>query len=1147
MSLSRPWWRGLRDRRWWWLVGLAALAFGLPRVQFDADILDLLPSDVPVVRGLKLYQEAFANSQELLITVRTADADAAEMAAERVALELRSASNLVAAAVWRGPWLDHPEDLAELVAWLWLNQPPDAVARLHDRLSVPEAPQVLGSAREELATSLSPLELGRLAYDPLGLSRLPGEAFDSRFMPGDHAGWFGSPDGTFHVIFVEPRHRLSGYRHAAEWLEAVRGVLGRCRQSEDWPRGAVVRLTGAPAFLVETATTMERDLRGSALGTVLLIAVMFWLAHRRWLPLVWLVTLLLLVVAGTVVVGGLVLGSINLVSLGFAAILMGLGVDYGLVLYQESLASPHTSAAGLRRRVVGGIRWSAVTTASSFGLLAFAGLPGLAQLGLLVALGVVLAAGTMLTVFLPVVRRGQPARSAILAQSESDTKVPPPVAAPGPAPSPVEAVRVRPVAAGRAGLLASGVVLLAAAAVLWRGLPAVDHGTRPLELTESRAQTALDELQRELDREGSPLMLVLTGRDEVEVGRKLEAADALLASARTNGTLRSYLLPTALWPQPARQATNRGPLGDLALASPRLQAAAIEAGFTSNAWLFASAVLRHWERMSGASDVTWPTNASCQWLLKRFSARHEQGWLAAGALHVANPGEVPGPVAAWANETPGVWLTGWPLVGEALLARVEGRLAWLVATLGAVLVVCLWLAFRRWTEVLLSFGALAFSFLLLLAVMRLAGWSWNLMNLTALPLMLGAGVDYTIHVQLGLRRHGGSPRAMRRVTGRALWLCAATTVAGFGSLAWASNAGLSSLGLVCATGILSVYVVSVGFLPSWWVLFGCGNGRGVAPFPPDGAGSSGPASPATGLPVQSPKRSSSLYRAGYWRVGHALVRVLPRRVVDAVCQLLAEISFRMDAGRRQIVVDNLLPVLAGDRNLASRTARRLYRRFAVKIADLLRLEAGSGAWCWEAEPREREIIQTALARKRGVLFLTPHLGNWEHGGLLLTDMGIELTVLTLGEPEDDLTEMRAASRERWGMRTLVIGRDSFALVEVIKRLQAGAAMAVAMDRPAEHGGVLVNWFGRPFRASAVAVELARASGCALVGVTFMRRQDRLVVKVLPEFGYDRRELGDREARRALTGQILRAFEPYIREHADQWYHFVPIWPRPESL
>ena len=88
----------------------------------------------------------------------------------------------------------------------------------------------------------------------------------------------------------------------------------------------------------------------------------------------------------------------------------------------------------------------------------------------------------------------------------------------------------------------------------------------------------------------------------------------------------------------------------------------------------------------------------------------------------------------------------------------------------------------------------------------------------------------------------------------------------------------------------------------------------------------------------------------------------------------------------------------------------------------------------------------------------------------------------------------------------------------------------------------VELFGRPFLASVAAAELARASGCALLGVTLTRSRRGYDARVLSEFTYERRALGNREARRELTQKIMRAFEPDIREHLEQWYHFVPIWP-----
>ena len=229
------------------------------------------------------------------------------------------------------------------------------------------------------------------------------------------------------------------------------------------------------------------------------------------------------------------------------------------------------------------------------------------------------------------------------------------------------------------------------------------------------------------------------------------------------------------------------------------------------------------------------------------------------------------------------------------------------------------------------------------------------------------------------------------------------------------------------------------------------------------------------------------------------------------------------------------------------TRAALHSKFAVKLVDLWRVESGVPVQNWLTNPGELGIIRAARQRGRGALFITLHLGNWEHGGLLLAQLGIRLTILTQAEPDDGLTDMRIEARRRCGVETLVIGQDDFAFVEVIKRLQAGADLAISLDRPPERGGVPIEFFGQPFEASLAAAELARASGCALIGVTIVRRPDGYAVKVLPEFTYDRQALGNREARRALTEQILRAFEPEIRKDIDQWYQFTPIWPPTEKF
>lgn len=296
-------------------------------------------------------------------------------------------------------------------------------------------------------------------------------------------------------------------------------------------------------------------------------------------------------------------------------------------------------------------------------------------------------------------------------------------------------------------------------------------------------------------------------------------------------------------------------------------------------------------------------------------------------------------------------------------------------------------------------------------------------------------------------------------------------------------------------------------------------------------------------PPTPPHAPPAIYRAGLWRAGLTLVGVLPVGLVKMFSRLAGSIYFFFARQRREIVIQNFLPVFAGDRSAAVNAARRLHRNFAAKLVDLWRVENGVPVQNWITNSAELEIIRTARERGRGTLFITLHLGNWEHGGLLLKQLGIRLTVLTQAEPDDGLTEMRKASRARCGVDTLIIGGGSFAFVEVIKQLQAGADLAISLDRPPEQGGVPVEFFGHAFEASLAAAELARASGCALIGVTIARRPNGYAVKVLPEFTYSRADLGKREARRDLTGQILRAFEPEIRDNIDQWYQFVPIWPR----
>jgi len=1142
-------------RRWWWAILGLAVCLGLLRLRFDVDILNLLPPDEPTVQGLKLYQKHFTNARELVITLRAPEAMRVERLASAVTARLRQNTNLVTSASWQPPWMEDPAQMAELLGCFWFNQPPEDFGALTNRLAAGQLKTALTQTKEELRTSMSPMDMARRAFDPFNLLDIPGLTNLSGLSTGQGQQLFASSEGNFRVLFVQSAVDLNGYRSCESWLKSIQGLIDGLRREgakEEWENVAV-HYTGRPVFVVEIARSMQHDMSGSVVGTSLIIALLFWLTHRRWLPMLWLLTLLALILVGTLALGGLLLGTISVVSMGFAAVLLGLAVDYAVIHYQEALAHPDLTVPEIRRAIAPSILWAAITTMSAFLALNLCGLPGLAQLGTLVAIGVGLAALVMVMIYLPPLfpeRRRPRADQAPVGWFAYF--IPPKVtpASIGPRPafrSDGDGGRNLPLGNGRKlslPLQSTLFLVLAACAILCVRRPGLDSTGNALRPQREEAEATLDEIKSEMGLPLDPLWLIISGANEPQVYQRLAFAEGLLADAASHHLIGGFLLPGALWPRSEYQAANRSTAALLGGQTARLREAAFSEGFSSNALVLTEGLLRTWARAGAGTGVVWPTNPASEWLLKRFVARVPGQMLVMGLVYPATNRVDAAALAGLSSRLAEnqAFLSGWELLGSATLKRAQARL-WQVLTPMVILVLAsLWFAFRRPTEILLGLSVLALSGLCLLATMAVAGWSWNLLNLMALPLMLGAGVDYSIFMQLALRRHGGDLGLVRRSIGRALLLCGGTAMAGFGSLGCSSNPGMASLGKVCAVGIGANMLFSVFLLPAWWTALNQKSHPefgGVGPWP--GAGARRSAGPSPTNTVSSPP--PAFYRVGLWRLGLGIVRILPARLLKALAVTVAEFYFFWFRQRCEVVVQNLLPAFAGDRLAARKAARRLHRNFALKLVDLWRLESGMVVREWLTNPGELEIIQAARQRGRGILFVTLHLGNWEHGGQLLNQLGIPLTILTQAEPDDGLTDLRTAARRRCGVETLIIGQGSFAFIEVIKRLQDGAALALSLDRPPARGGAVVDLFGRRFEAPVAAAELARAAGCAVIGVAIVRRPTGYAVRVLQEFAYDRRALGNREARQEMTRQILRAFEPVIRQDIDQWYQFVPIWPK----
>lgn len=295
-----------------------------------------------------------------------------------------------------------------------------------------------------------------------------------------------------------------------------------------------------------------------------------------------------------------------------------------------------------------------------------------------------------------------------------------------------------------------------------------------------------------------------------------------------------------------------------------------------------------------------------------------------------------------------------------------------------------------------------------------------------------------------------------------------------------------------------------------------------------------------------PQRPSLFYGAAIWRLGLLLARILPERGLKLFAAACASVYIRLFPRRREVVVQNLLPAVGEDRRRAERVSNNLFQQFAAKLVDLWQFEAGISVDSSFGKLTGWEHFLAAQATGRGVLLVTPHLGNWEFGAPLLTSHGYKLHVITLVEPGLGLTELRQKARARQGIDTMVIGRDPFAFVEIIRRLEAGATVALLIDRPPKTSSVQVELFGQPFMASVAAAELARATNCVLLPAYLIHDEGSYAAHILPPVDYERAGLRDRGARRELTQRLISTLEPAIRQNLEQWYHFVPVWKRAEQ-
>ena len=775
------------------LIFTAVLGYiGISRLSYNVEILDLLPKGMSGVDGTTLFQKVYDRPDRLIVTIKGDTDVAADEAVEALATALNKTPELVRGVRYQPSWESHPEDMLEMVAYSWLNAPPDKVKALQSSLSATEIGKTLKQRVGRLASSMDPMAVAIESNDVLGLTQAMRAGLDSATMESLGGGGFANEDGTFRVMYVDAAKPMSGYRETSTWLDQIKAAATAVKP------GVQVGYTGSPAFQAEIGSGMEGDMQQSVSGITFVVAFLFWLLHRRIKPLFFILLAMLATGFITLGVAGLMFGSLNVMSMGFAAILMGMIEDFGVLGLNDAMNNPGDSFKAIHRRIYPSIWWSAITSAAVFAALGLSTLPGIAQMGILTGLGILIGAGVMLYGFLPVAMR-----------MCTGLAHPPASTGGGPVRWP--------------GYVALGLTILVVGVLGIGGLPGVANGVGVLRPKNCQAFEALMTFERQMKPDADKvewLPVIVRSKDEAALAETLGKASGELEKAQQGGQILGSYLPVAFAPNPANQRANLAVLGAIAGDRERLFKAAQDAGFNERGLALAKNVTEIWSKWAkeAATAVRWPDLAKLDDTIGRQLHRDDKDLIAIGFVRLTKTAQVfEAPVIGALQALPGVHIAGWAYLTSQLKTIMNREVLRVLLPAASVLFIMFFFVFKGWHERVVAVGSIAFSGLILLAGMRLISMEWNFVNIGTVPLCLGLGLDFNIHMIYSLRRAEQTGEDGHTI-GRALAYCGLSTGLGFGALAMSDNVGLATFGVCSMIGVLATLFVAAYLVPWAWTL-----------------------------------------------------------------------------------------------------------------------------------------------------------------------------------------------------------------------------------------------------------------------------------------------------------------------------------------
>ena len=637
-------------------------------------------------------------------------------------------------------------------------------------------------------------------------------------------------------IEFKPKVDYNALEPGKEATDAIRQAAKELNFAGEY--GARVRLTGPIPIANEEYATVQDGAIVNGIGTVVIVLVILWMALHSGKIIFAVFVNLFVGLAITTAVGLMMVGSLNLLSVAFAVLFVGLGVDFGIqfsVRYRserfknDDLVLALESAA---RRSAVPLSLAAMATAAGFLCFLPTDYKGISELGKIAGAGMLVAFITSITTL--------PAMLTLLnPPGESE---PVGYAFLAPVDDFLERHRV---------VIIAGTILVALA-----GLPLLyfmKFDFNPINLRNSQVEliaTFLDlrkdpntganainvmtnsdadakKIEAKLEKvpevlrvmsldsfvpEDQPAKLKLIAQAAKVVGPALnpDSVDAAPTDAENVEALKSSV-------DNLRKTAGDGK-GPGAVAARRLADALAKLAESTQAVrdkaqsIFVIPLKITFDQLKNTMQAqpvtlkTLPPELVSSWKTKDGLMRvealpkgdpndNEVLRKFADAVLAAEPTAIGGPVS--------ILKSGDTVVKAFIHAGIWALI---------VISVLLWLALRRVTDVLLTLVPLLVAGAVTMEICVLIGLPLNFANIVAWPLMLGIGVAFKIYYVTAWR--SGRTNLLQTSLTRAIFFSALTTATAFGSLWLSSHPGTASMGKLLALSLITTLAAVLLFQPA---------------------------------------------------------------------------------------------------------------------------------------------------------------------------------------------------------------------------------------------------------------------------------------------------------------------------------------------